>query len=61
MEFNDWSNGGLPLNRREWRKKEAAERQAERENRTDTEQLAKLVRAGHGHCKEAKRLRGDAS
>ena len=34
----------------------AAERQAERDKLTDAQQLAKLVAAGHGHCKEAKRL-----
>lgn len=39
------------------RRKEALERQAEREVRGDMGQVAKLEREGHGHCKEAERLR----
>ncbi len=42
--------------RRPERRKEALERQAEREERGDAGQLAKLEREGHGHCKEVERL-----
>jgi hypothetical protein len=45
------------LTRKDERKAEAAERQAEREKRGDAGQLKKLEREGHSHCKEAKRLR----
>ena len=34
----------------------ASERATERAERTDEEQLAKLVAEGHGHCEEAIRL-----
>ena len=44
---------------REARRTEAAERRAERDSRTNEQQLHKLINAGHGHCKEAQRL--DAS
>ena len=43
--------------RREERQREAKERKAEREKRGDVNQLYRLEAAGHGHCKEAKRLR----
>ncbi len=43
--------------RREERQREAQERQAAREKLGDAGQLAKLEKAGHGHCKEAERLR----
>ena len=36
----------------------AKERQAARAARGDAGQLARLEAAGHGHCREAKRLRG---
>lgn len=36
---------------------EAAERKAAREKRSDAEQLARLEAAGHGHSREAQRLR----
>ncbi len=39
------------------RRREAAERQAERDARGDAWQLVLLVRAGFGDCREAKRLR----
>ncbi len=39
------------------RRREAAERQAERDARGDAGQLVLLVRAGYGDCREAKRLR----
>ena len=41
---------------REARRTEAAERQAERDVRTDEQQLHRLINAGHGHCQEAQRL-----
>lgn len=43
--------------RRKQRYEEAAERQEERIKRTPAQQLKKLEDAGHGHCKEADRLR----
>lgn len=43
--------------RREQRKQEAKERQEARERRSDAQQIKVLERRGHGHCKEAKRLR----
>ncbi len=43
--------------RKKERIKEAAERREAREERGDKSQLAKLIRLGHGHCKEADRLR----
>ena len=42
---------------REWRQMRAIELKQQREERSDKEQLDKLYRGGHGHCKEAKRLR----
>ncbi len=45
------------MNRRDERKAQAAERQEARDARGDKAQLARLVKKGHGHCKEAKRLR----
>lgn len=44
--------------RREARQAEAAQRQAERNARTDAEQVAKLVAEGHEGCKEHRRLTG---
>lgn len=41
----------------EERRKEADARQAARDVRGDEEQLASLEVRGHGHCKEAQRLR----
>jgi len=41
---------------REGRQERALERQEERAKRNDVAQLKKLIAAGHGHCKEAKRL-----
>lgn len=46
-------NGRMAL---EARRTEAAERQAEREGRTNEQQLHRLINAGHGHCQEAQRL-----
>jgi hypothetical protein len=43
---------------REARQAAAKERQAERDRRTDEQQLHKLIGEGHGHCKEAQRLAG---
>jgi hypothetical protein len=43
---------------REARQASAKERQAERDSRTDEQQLNKLINEGHGHCKEAQRLAG---
>ena len=45
------------IDRKEIRKQEAIERQAKRDSLTDQQQLDKLIRNGHGHCKEADRLR----
>ena len=42
---------------KEQRQREAKERQAERDRRGDEAQLKKLTDNGHGHCKEADRLR----
>ncbi len=39
------------------RREEAAERQIARDERGDAGQLKRLEAAGHGHCKEADRLR----
>lgn len=41
---------------RQFRRDKATERQAERDQRTDAEQLALLRERGHGHCAEAKAL-----
>lgn len=41
---------------RERRRNEANARQALRDARSDEQQLNKLVREGHGHCKEAEKL-----
>jgi hypothetical protein len=41
---------------KEARQAAAKARQAERDSRTDEQQLNKLIQAGHGHCKEAQRL-----
>ena len=43
--------------RKQARRLAAEERQAARDARTDEEQLKSLERRGHGHCKEAQRLR----
>ncbi len=43
---------------REVRQLAAKERQAARDQRTDEQQLKKLIFSGHGHCKEAQRLAG---
>ena len=43
--------------RRKQRREEAEERAAARKKRSDSEQLQHLERAGHGHCREAIRLR----
>ena len=42
---------------KERRQREAKERQAERDKRSDEAQLKRLINAGHDHCKEADRLR----
>ena len=42
---------------RERRRREAAARQALRGARSDRDQLSKLENNGHGHCKEAEKLR----
>lgn len=42
---------------RERRSREATERQALRDTRSDEDQLGKLEFQGHGHCKEAEKLR----
>jgi hypothetical protein len=42
---------------RERRRKRTEELQFDREVRGDRVQLDKLIREGHGHCKEADRLR----
>lgn len=39
------------------RRAEAKLRAEARAKRTDAQQLAKLISNGHGHCKEAERLR----
>jgi hypothetical protein len=39
------------------RRAEAEERQEARDARGDAGQIARLEASGHGHCKEAKRLR----
>lgn len=39
------------------RQEAAMQRQALRDKRGDKGQLEKLEKEGHGHCKEAKRLR----
>jgi hypothetical protein len=41
---------------KEARRKAAEARQAERDKRTNEQQLHKLINNGHGHCKEAQRL-----
>jgi hypothetical protein len=46
---------------REARQAAAKERQAERDKRTDEQQLKKLIFSGHGHCKEAQRLAAGVS
>lgn len=46
---------------REARRTAAEARQAERDRRTNEQQLEKLVVNGHGHCKEATRLAGGIS
>jgi hypothetical protein len=43
---------------REARRTAAEARQAQRDSRTDEQQLKKLTDAGHSHCKEALRLAG---
>lgn len=43
--------------RRQERQAEAEERRRAREKRGDAGQLSKLERSGHGHCREADRLR----
>ena len=42
---------------RERRREEAEERQKDRDRLGDKGQLAHLIATGHGHCKEADRLR----
>ena len=42
---------------RDIRRNEAALRQAERDGITDQQQMDKLIKAGHGHCREVHRLR----
>jgi hypothetical protein len=42
--------------RKKLRREEAEARQAERDKLTAEQQLAKLEKAGHGHCKETDRL-----
>lgn len=39
------------------RRNEAALRQAEREGITDQQQMDKLIKRGHDHCREVHRLR----
>jgi hypothetical protein len=48
-----------PRAKREKRQERAAARAAAAEGRTPSEQLARLVAAGHGHCAEAARLRAE--
>ncbi len=43
---------------KEARQAAAKERQAERDQRTNEQQLQRLINNGHGHCKEAQRLAG---
>jgi len=43
---------------RDKRREEATVRQAERNNRSDAQQLARLENEGFGQCQEAQRLRG---
>ena len=43
---------------KEARQAAAKERQGVRDGRTNEQQLKKLIREGHAHCKEAKRLAG---
>lgn len=42
--------------RKEQRRADAVARQAERDARTPTEQIQRLVNAGHGHCAEVVKL-----
>lgn len=42
--------------RRDQRRDEANRRAEKRNNRTPEEQLERLRKRGHGHCKEAQRL-----
>jgi hypothetical protein len=46
--------GGIETKRR---RVSAGERQVARDERGDKAQLLRLERSGHGHCREAKRLR----
>lgn len=41
---------------RQERRESAEERQAERVKRGDRGQLDRLIKLGHGHCREAQRL-----
>ena len=41
---------------KEQRQREAKERQAARDKRSDEAQLEKLIANGHGHCREATRI-----
>ena len=45
------------MKRRRERREEAQLRQEARDARTDHDQIALLKRGGHGHCREAVRLR----
>ena len=42
---------------RQTRQREATERQAERDKRTDQQQIDRLRANGHGDCKEVHRLK----
>ncbi len=44
---------------KEARQAAAKERQAVRDGRTDEQQLKRLIKEGHGRCKEARRLAGE--
>ena len=57
MEHDHEETDMLRSDRRQQRREQAAERQAARDARGDQAQLDKLVRDGHGECREAERLR----
>ena len=52
--MSNTSNGRFARARRQ---QGAAERQALRDARTDQQQIDRLRKAGHGHCKEVVRLK----
>jgi hypothetical protein len=55
--MSDYPNKGIDKAHRDAKRVEAEHRQTLRDNRTPVEQLAVLEDRGHGHCKEAAKLR----